>query len=77
MFKWEAPQEEAFVTLRDALCKEPILQYPDYTKEFNVTTDALGYAIGGVFNLRGNRKGLTYSILLETPQHSREKSFEY
>lgn len=50
MFKWEAPQEETFVTLRDALCKELILQYPDYTKEFNVTTDASGYAIGGVLS---------------------------
>lgn len=50
VFKWEAPQEEAFVTLRDALCKEPILQYSDYTKEFNVTTNASGYAIGGILS---------------------------
>lgn len=32
------------------MCKEPILQYPDFTKEFNVTTDASGYAIGVVLS---------------------------
>lgn len=49
-FEWEKPQEDAFVCLRDALCIEPILQYPDFTKPFVVTTDALGYAIGGILS---------------------------
>lgn len=36
--------------LRDALCAKPILQFPDFTKPFVVTTDASGYAIGGVLS---------------------------
>lgn len=48
VFKWDEPQKKALKTLRDALCKEPVLQYPDFSREFNVTTDASGYAIGRV-----------------------------
>ncbi|KAL6419799.1 hypothetical protein ACFW04_011187 [Cataglyphis niger] len=43
-------QESAFVQLREALCTEPILQYPDFTKPFVVTTDASGHAIGGILS---------------------------
>ncbi|KAL6416637.1 hypothetical protein ACFW04_013288 [Cataglyphis niger] len=43
-------QELAFVQLREALCTEPILQYPDFTKPFVVTTDASGHAIGGILS---------------------------
>lgn len=49
-FKWETMQQESFNYLRTALCTEPILQYPDFTKIFNLTTDASGYAIGGVLS---------------------------
>ena len=48
IFKWNQVQENAFVTLRDALCKEPVLQYPDFNKPFIITTDASNIAIGGV-----------------------------
>lgn len=49
-FKWTEAQQKSFDTLREALCKEPILEYPDFTKPFNVTTDASNYAIGGVLS---------------------------
>ncbi|KAL6416665.1 hypothetical protein ACFW04_013257 [Cataglyphis niger] len=49
-FDWTDEQESAFVQLREALCTEPILQYPDFTKPFVVTTDASGYAIGGILS---------------------------
>ncbi|KAL6440856.1 hypothetical protein ACFW04_003346 [Cataglyphis niger] len=49
-FDWTDKQESAFVQLREALCTEPILQYPDFTKPFVVTTDASGYAIGGILS---------------------------
>ncbi|XP_026830978.1 uncharacterized protein LOC113563519, partial [Ooceraea biroi] len=49
-FVWESAQDNAFVQLRDALCREPILQYPDFTKPFVVTTDASGVAIGGILS---------------------------
>lgn len=49
-FKWNDSQEKAFDTLRDLLCEEPILQYPDFTRTFNVTTDASSYAVGAVLS---------------------------
>lgn len=49
-FVWRNEQEAAFTHLRDALCSKPILQYPDFTRQFVVTTDASGYAIGGVLS---------------------------
>ena len=49
-FKWAENQENAFNNLKTALMTKPILQYPDFSKPFNLTTDASGYAIGGVLS---------------------------
>lgn len=49
-FRWEKAQEEAFCILRNALCSQPLLQYPDFTKPFVVTTDASQTAIGGILS---------------------------
>lgn len=49
-FIWSENQENAFTTLRDLLCTEPLLQYPDFTQPFVVTTDASGYAVGGILS---------------------------
>jgi hypothetical protein len=43
-------QGAAFMQLRDLLCSELLLQYPDFAKPFVVTTDASGYAIGGILS---------------------------
>lgn len=49
-FEWTVKQTEAFDILRNSLCSEPILQYPDFSKPFILTTDASGYAVGGVLS---------------------------
>ena len=49
-FHWGPDQQRAFETLRAALCSESILQYPDFSKPFNITTDASGSAIGAVLS---------------------------
>ena len=49
-FIWNDEQNAAFKILRNALCSQPVLQYPDFTRPFLVTTDASGYAIGGVLS---------------------------
>lgn len=49
-FEWGAKQELAFCELREKLISEPLLQYPDYEKEFLLTTDASGTAIGAVLS---------------------------
>lgn len=49
----------AFNKIKNTLIsKDVILQYPDYSKEFNLTTDASKYAIGAV--LEQNGKPITF-----------------
>ncbi|CAL1678277.1 unnamed protein product [Lasius platythorax] len=50
-FNWQLKQIEAFNILKRSLCSSPILQYPDFTKPFVLTTDASGYAVGGVLTI--------------------------
>jgi len=49
-FSWNQEQQHAFTLLKEALCKEPILQYPNFSLPFILTTDASNYAIGGVLS---------------------------
>jgi hypothetical protein len=41
---------ECFEYCKELLCNEPILQYPDFSKEFILTTDASNVAIGAVLS---------------------------
>ena len=49
-FIWGETQESAFVTLKQKLCSQPLLQYPDFNSPFVVTTDASDFALGGVLS---------------------------
>lgn len=49
-FKWEQEQEEAFTTLKHILTSDSLLQYPDFSKEFVLTTDASKEALGAVLS---------------------------
>ena len=52
-WQWGAEQVESFHLLQTALTQEPVLQYPDFTKPFVLTTDASGFAIGAILS-QGN-----------------------
>ena len=43
---WGVEQQDAFETLRDALITAPILQMPDFTKNFTIRTDASYNGLG-------------------------------
>ena len=43
-------QEESFQALKEKLCEEPVLQFPDFSKLFTLTTDASGIAIGSILS---------------------------
>jgi len=43
-------QEDSFQALKEKLCEESILQYPDFSKPFILTTDASGIAIRGILS---------------------------
>lgn len=49
-FKFDAICEEAFSELKNKLITAPILVYPDFEKEFFVTTDASNVALGAVLS---------------------------
>jgi len=49
-FNWTAEQQIAFQSLKEKLTTAPVLSYPDFTREFLVTTDASDYAIGAVLS---------------------------
>ena len=49
-FQWTNLQEQAFETLKNCLTEQPILQFPDFEKSFNVTTDASNFAIGAILS---------------------------
>lgn len=50
LFNWTDIQEKSFEILKQKLCEEPVLQYPDFTKPFILTTDASGAAVGGILS---------------------------
>ena len=58
VFKWGAPQDEAFLELKKQLTQAPLLVFPDFTKTFEIECDASGIGIGGV--LMQERKPIAY-----------------
>lgn len=49
-YTWGPRQELAFCELKEKLISKPLLQYPDFEREFLLTTDASGTAIGAVLS---------------------------
>ena len=49
-FKWTDDCAKAFQTLKDAISNDVVLLYPDYQKEFHLTTDASGTALGATLS---------------------------
>ena len=50
LFIWTDKQQIALDILKWKLCEEPLLQRPDFFQPFILTTDASGYAIGGILS---------------------------
>jgi hypothetical protein len=47
-WSWGRDQQEAFETLVHRLCSAPVLAFPNFKKEFLLSTDASGYGIGAI-----------------------------
>lgn len=50
VLEWGESQNKAFEQLKELLTTAPVLIYPDFSKTFNVTTDASGYGLGAVLS---------------------------
>lgn len=53
----------SFETCKKLLLNHPILQYPDFTKPFLLTTDASSVALGAVLS-QGEKKKISRSVML-------------
>lgn len=51
-FQWTQSQEYSFQKLKNSLMEPHILQYPDFSRQFILTTDASDYACGAVLSQR-------------------------
>jgi hypothetical protein len=47
-FSWTTSAQEAFVTLKEAMTKTPVLALPDFSQPFELETDACDTGIGAV-----------------------------
>uniref|UniRef100_A0A6V7KDU1 RNA-directed DNA polymerase n=1 Tax=Bracon brevicornis TaxID=1563983 RepID=A0A6V7KDU1_9HYME len=77
-FTWSKEAQDAFETLKKALCEAPILQYPDFTKPFLITTDASGFAIGAVLSQgeAGKDKPIAYFSRVLRGAETRYSTYE-
>lgn len=50
VFEWSEQADNAFNTLKYLLCNALLLQFPELDKSYNITTDASGYAVGGILS---------------------------
>ena len=53
-FYWTEACEKAFQDLKNCLCSSPVLRYPNYSKEFTLTTDASNVGLGGILSQDGH-----------------------
>ncbi len=47
---WEDKQEQAFINLKEPLCKDPVVAYPDPKVPYIVDTDASNLTIGAALS---------------------------
>ena len=52
-FHWHPPQKNAFKTLKNIMCRKPILQQPNYEAPFFFATNTLAYGVGAILSQKG------------------------
>lgn len=65
-YVWDDRTEKAFNTLKELLTTQPLLQYPNFTKPFVLTTDASNDAIGAILSQGPIGKDLPISYASRT-----------
>ena len=77
-FVWLAEHQAAFDRLKQALCEAPVLQIPDFGKEFFLVTDASDLAVSAVLHQRvsGGLAPISYYSRLLTEAERRYSTYE-
>jgi hypothetical protein len=77
-YKWGEAQQGAFEGIKKALCQAPVLQLPDFSKDFVLSTDASDFAISAVLQQRvqGDLAPIAYYSRLLTPAERRYSTYE-
>ncbi|MGL4388093.1 MAG: reverse transcriptase domain-containing protein, partial [Brevinema sp.] len=65
-FKWDKEQQNAFEYLKEKLTTAPLLQYPNFNRQFTLTTDASNYAIGSVLSQTNDNSDLPVAYASRT-----------
>lgn len=74
-FIWDDSCQEAFDNLKEMIASDIMLQYPDFSKEFQLTTDASNYGIGAVLSQKDS-EGLDRPIsFISKALNSAEKNY--
>jgi hypothetical protein len=62
-FKWEQRQQLDFEKLKEALCSDKVLAYPDFKAPFILTTNASKYAVAAILSQvqKGTERPLCYA----------------
>ena len=77
-FVWGPAQQSAFEQLKQALCQAPVLQMPDFTKDFVLSTDASDVAVSAVLQQRveGHLAPIAFYSRLLSPVERRYSTYE-
>jgi hypothetical protein len=68
-FKWTDSHQQAFEAVKQIISKEVLLSFPDYTKPFEMYTDASAYQMGAVLR-QGDRMLSFFSKKLNPAQQN-------
>jgi hypothetical protein len=52
-WQWGPMQQQAFQCIRNTIARQVLLKYPDFTKPFDIFTDASDYQLGAVISQEG------------------------
>ena len=77
-FHWREEHQGAFEALKQALCEAPVLQAPNFSKDFVLVTDASDLAVSAVLHQRvdGELAPISYHSRLLTPVERRYSTYE-
>jgi len=75
-FKWDAPQQEAFASLKNLISQPPVLGMADFSRQFILQTDASGVALGAVLSqeINGVRQPVAYASRTLSAQERKASS---